>query len=351
MKELISRNPIQRFKQGGVKRFSVSFTNNKGKTYYFDTEKEARDFQRKQKPGTTVRRDGVQTSRGQVIRGDRSKEKATEYGRSQLESNNHLSFKQAYQKGRASGNQYFAWRGQVYKTDLQNGKNNMEEMMQHYGNRLGYSKNPKVNNTSSRKAQKYYRNTSNAQQGNRNANYIGKTNSQANAEADKNFNRNLGISTLAPDFIDAVSPQTAIGNMIDLGMSKLSGEKFIPKIYVAGYNVPGMAKDLVEENYSKAALRGLDAYLSFGAPGARVNLTPKGTNVTEGAVLLPNGTREFSKWHLKALGPNATQPMEGVLRSSKGTTYFIDNGQFIKNLTAPALVAEPSIQQAYNIEK
>lgn len=76
----------------------------------------------------------------------------------------------------------------------------------------------------------------------------------------------------------------------------MTGEHFTPRIYQNGFNVPGYASDLAQGKYKDLAFRGLDAYLSSGAPGARVNLTPGGTNVTEGATLLPNGTREFSKW-------------------------------------------------------
>lgn len=36
--------------------------------------------------------------------------------------------------------------------------------------------------------------------------------------------------------------------------------------------------------------------------------------------------------------------MEGVLRSPKGTTYYIDNGQFMKDLQLPAILSNPFIQ-------
>ena len=75
----------------------------------------------------------------------------------------------------------------------------------------------------------------------------------------------------------------------------------------------------MQGKYKDLAFRGLDAWLSTGAPGARINMTPGGTNVTEGATLLPNGTRTFSKWHLNSLGPNAEKIGENILRSKKGT--------------------------------
>ena len=165
MNKLISRNPIQRFKEGrkievfqggGVKRYSVSHTDNK-KTAYFDTEEQARAYQKKQKAGTTVRRDSKKEANGQVLKVDRTKEKSTQYGRQQLEKNNNLSFKQAYQEARKSGNKYFAYKGKVYKSDLANGKDNMTEMVQNYGNNLGYSGDPKLGTKKSMAARAQYR--------------------------------------------------------------------------------------------------------------------------------------------------------------------------------------------------
>ena len=368
MNKLISRNLVQRFKEGrkidlfqggGVhkrttpmKRFTLAASDNSF-SREFNSEEEAKAFRTKNKIVGVIR-DNNKTSYGNVVKADRTTGKdarTTAYGRQQVEKNNNLSFKQAYQAARKEGNKYFAYKGKVYKSDLENGKDNMTDMQMLYGTHLGYSKSPKLQTPSSRNAREQYRKDTKAIDTNRNPNYRGETNSQANARADKNFNRKLGISTLAPDFIDAVSPQTAIGNFMNMAGSAMTGEHFTPKIYQNGFNVPGYASDLVQGKYKDLAFRGLDAYLSLGAPGARVNMTPGGTNVTEGSVLLPNGTREFSKWHLRSLGPNATRPMEGVLRSSKGTTYYIDNGQFMKNLTIPALISNPFIQQTQNLEK
>lgn len=86
MNKLISNNPIQRFKEGrkievfqggGVKRYSVSHTDNK-KTAYFDTEEQAKAYQKKQKAGTTVRRDSKKEASGQVLKVDRTKEIGTQ---------------------------------------------------------------------------------------------------------------------------------------------------------------------------------------------------------------------------------------------------------------------------------
>lgn len=162
---LPSRNIVERFKNGrkidifkdgGVKRYSVSHTDSK-KTVYFDSEEQAKAYQKKQKSGTTVRRDSKKEASGQVLKVDRTKEKATQYGRQQLEKNNNLSFKQAYQAARKSGNKYFAYKGKVYKSDLENGKDNMTEMAQHYGNNLGYSGDPKLGTKKSMAARAQYR--------------------------------------------------------------------------------------------------------------------------------------------------------------------------------------------------
>ena len=131
-----------------------------------------------------------------------------------------------------------------------------------------------------------------------------------------------------------------------MGADKLMGEHYTPETYVSGFNPFGYVKDFNEGNYGNLGFRGLDAYLTLGAPGARVNITPRGTNVTSGADVLSDGSRVFSKWHLNSLGPNATQPANGILRSAKGTTYFIDNGQFMRDLSVPALIAAPLVQPA-----
>lgn len=358
MNNLVSRDPIQRFKNGkkiekfqagGIKRFQVASTKG-GNVRYFDTDEQARAYQRTLPQGSSVRRDLGKEWKGSVLKVDRTNDSSTAYARQQAEAPyNKLAFKDAYALARKNGVRWFGYKGKVYKSDLEGNaaKNNLTEMEAIYGNNLGWSKDPKLGTKSSQQARAGYRKEIQAKQGNRRPTYQGKTNSQVSKEADAKVAKTWNSA----DFIDAVSPQTAVGNLLNLGASKLMDEKFTPRIYKAGYNVPGMAKDLVEGNYGDAAFRGLDAYLMFGAPGARWNLTPRGTNVTAGADILPNGTRVFSKWQLNALGPGATQPMEGVLRSSRGTTYFIDNGQFMKNLSLPALIAEPAVQQAYNIEK
>ena len=368
MNILPSRNIVERFKngkkidffqKGGVKRFKVSYKTRTGGDWLkkeFDTQEEVNSFRKRLSHVPVFKVDDMKgASRGSVVKADRTKGKdaaTTAYDRQEAEkTNNGLNFKQAYAQARKSGNKYFSYKGKVYKSDLENGKDNMTEMQQLYGTHLGYSSDPKLQNKQSRAVREQYRKDTKATNTNRNANFKGETNSQANTRADKNFNRKLGISTLAPDFIDAVSPQTAIGNFMNMAGSAMTGEHFTPKIYQNGFNVPGYASDLAQGKYKDLAFRGLDAYLSLGAPGARVNMTPGGTNVTEGSVLLPNGTREFSKWHLRSLGPNATRPIEGVLRSSKGTTYYIDNGQFVKNLQIPAILSNPFIQQTQNLEK
>ena len=397
--------------KGGVKRFSVSSTNG-GATKYFDTKEEAKAYQRTQKPGTTVWRDAEQESRGQVLKVDRTKEKATQYGRQKLEAYNHLPYKQAYAAAKKTGNKYFAYKGKVYKTDVANGKNNITEMEQHYGNNLGWTGDPKMGTKQSMQARAQYRKETDAKKGNRNAVYKGKTNKQVSEEADRKQTWN------SADFIDAVSPQTAIGNFISMGASALTGDKFTPKVYKAGYNVPGLAKDLVEGNYGDAAFRGLDAYLMFGAPGASRGLdwagtrfAPKlGTMGPKSAYISRKATepivdetgktvgRQLNSWAQRAISGNGTSSVrtfgqrsmqraanEGMLdrfainggmnnatrygnaavqNSKTGTTYIYRNsvnGQPIGNAYDNAIDAgvngispflfgsEPVVQQAYQV--
>lgn len=102
----------------------------------------------------------MKSPNGQVIKADRTIGKdsnATAYARHQTEKYNNLTFKQGYQEARKTGNKYFAYKGKVYKTDLANGKDNITERMKLYGNNLGYSKSPKLQNKQSRAAREQYR--------------------------------------------------------------------------------------------------------------------------------------------------------------------------------------------------
>lgn len=334
---LPSRNIVERFKNGrkidifkdgGVKRYSVNHTDSK-KTVYFDTEEQAKAYQKKQKAGTTVRRDGKKEASGQVLKVDRTKEKATQYGRQQLEKNNNLSFKQAYQAARKSGNKYFAYKGKVYKSDLENGKDNMTEMAQHYGNNLGYSGDPKLGTKQSMAARAQYRKDIDAKKGNRNANYQGKTNKQASAEADKKVAQTWNER----DFVDAILPATAVGNTLNAAGSWMSGEKFTPKVFHSGLNAAGGMADLMEGNWSNVGERALNAASIFGGPwigkGVKwlgVKAAPKIATVSDKSRYLFNtpGTKIGTKFLEDGSGKVLNNFAEGAI--SKGNGFRFGTG-------------------------
>lgn len=392
--------------KGGIKRFSVVHRNGSG-TKYFDTEEQARAYQSKQKPGTTVRRDGGTEWRGSVLKANRTGDTSTAYARQQAEAPyNKLSFKDAYALARKNGVRWFGYKGKVYKSDLEGkaAKNNLTDMEAIYGNNLGWSKDPKMKTNASQKARANYRKQIDAKQGNRNATYQGKTNKQASKEADKQ------ITWDSADFIDIMSPQNVMGNFIDMGTSTLTGEKYTPTTYKAGYNILGLAKDIHEGNYGNAAFRGLDTYLTLGAPGASkfidyagtrfaprlTNLAEKSRYIPKGGTVQTSGGRTLNKWGLRALSGNNTSRInqygmrsmqraanEGVLdrfainggmnnatrygnvaiqNANTGTTYIYRNvdkaGNLVGNsydnavdagvklITPFAFASEPIVQQA-----
>lgn len=307
--------------KGGIKRFSVSHLNGSG-TKYFDTEEQARAYQKTQKQGTTVRRDGGTEWRGSVLKADRTGDTSTAYARQQAEAPyNKLSFKDAYALARKNGVRWFGYKGKVYKSDLEGkaAKNNLTDMEAIYGNNLGWSKDPKMKTKASQTARANYRKQIDAKQGNRNATYQGKTNKQASKEADKQ------ITWDSADFLDLMSPQTVMGNFIDMGTSALTGEKYTPSTYKAGYNVLGLAKDMHEGNYGNAAFRGLDAYLTLGAPGASrfidyagtrfaprlTNLSAKSRYIPKGGTVQTSGGRTLNNWNLRSLSGNNTSRING----------------------------------------
>ena len=209
-------------------------------------------------------------------------------------------------------------------------------MKKMYGNYLGYQSDPKLQNKVSRAGRERQNKGMNVEKAPKVTNDNAKKDNMSKVA--QNFN--------AAGLVDALMPTNAISNFVKMGADKLMGEHYTPETYASGFNPFGYVKDFNEGNYGNLGFRGLDAYLTLGAPGARVNITPRGTNVTSGADVLSDGSRVFSKWHLNSLGPNATQPANGILRSAKGTTYFIDNGQFMRDLSVPALIAAPLVQPA-----
>ena len=119
---LISRNPITRFKQGGMLR---KFAGGgpyyitgiyKGKTFRkeFETSQEASAWKEKH-PGIGGRI-RFANSEAQVIRSDRSHDPATAGNRKQLEKYNHLTRQQAYNQAAKEGKGFFAYKGKVYTT-------------------------------------------------------------------------------------------------------------------------------------------------------------------------------------------------------------------------------------------
>ena len=293
--------PNTSFKTSANGRFRV-VDQTSGKELRFDSRDEAKRYQMsapKQQQGTRVIYDDEKESKGQVIRVDRTKEKATEYGRRKLESNNNLSFKQAYQEGRKSGNKYFSYKGKVYKTDLENGKNNMDEMIELYGNNLGYSSDPNLNNKKSVAAREQYRKDANAKQGNRNANYKGKTNSQANAEADKNFDKELGLSTLPVQFTDAMAP---LGNLQNLALT-LADPDYKPEIIRSGLNPFGYVYDAIKGNTGGLGTRALDLTAHFGLPGARTLMVKAAPKIPVPTYLqkLYHGDASSTNWVINGL--------------------------------------------------
>lgn len=393
--------------KGGVRRRFTVVHKDGRPAKYFNTEQEARAYQKTQKPGTTVRRDGETEWRGSVLKADRTGEASTAYARQQAEAPyNKLSFKDAYALARKNGVKWFGYKGKVYKSDLEGKsvKNNLTDMEAIYGNNLGWSKDPKLQTKASRNARAQYREKIDAKKGNRNATYQGKTNKQASEEADKQ------ITWDSANFLDLMSPQSVMGNMIDMGVSSLTDEKYTPTIHKAGYNVLGLAKDIHEGNYGDAAFRGLDAYLTLGAPGASraldyagtrfapqiINVGQKSRYIPKRGTVITDGGRTLNNWALRSLSGNSTSRIngygmrsmqraanEGVLdrfainggmnnvtrygnaavqNANTGTTYFYRNidkvGNLVGNsydnaidagvkLISPFAVAtEPIIQQA-----
>ena len=401
---------IEFFQAGGKKRFQVASTKG-GNVKYFDTDEEARAYQRTLPQGSSVRRDLGKEWKGSVLKVDRTKDASTAYARQQAEAPyNKLAFKDAYALARKNGVRWFGYKGKVYKSDLEGkaAKNNLTDMEAIYGNNLGWSGHPKMGTKASQQARAGYRKEIDAKQGNRNAVYKGKTNRQVSEEADRKQTWN------SADFIDAISPQTAIGNFINMGTSALMGEKYTPQIYKAGYNIPGLAKDMVEGNYGDAAFRGVDAYMMFGMPGAGKAIDWAGTRFAprlgtmgpksaylsrKATVAVPEGGRQINPMAMRAISGNGTSRVNGfgmrsmqraanegmldrfainggmnnatrfgnaaVQNANTGTTYIYRNvdkaGNLIgnsydravdaavKGVSPFGLASEPVVQQAYHV--
>lgn len=362
---LPSRNVIERFKQGrkinlleegGIskkrttprKRFVLAASDNSF-SREFDTEEEAKAYRKTHKIVGVIR-DQKNASNGSVIKSSRVQGKDAEitaYDRQQAEKYNNLSMKEAYKAAQNSGNKYFAYKGKVYKTDLKNGKDNMTEMMKMYGNSLGWDKDPKLNTKKSMEAREQYRKSVDAKKGNRNANYQGKTNKQASAEADKKVAQTWNEE----DFVDTLLPATAIGNGINYLASTAMGENYHPEVFHSGLNpAVGMA-NLMRGEWNKVGERALNAASVFGGPwigrgvkwlGTRMapeiaNLGSKSTYLSQKATIpVANGTgRTLNKMAERAVTGNFTSPTTTYGRYSlqkaadKGLlNQFATNGGF-----------------------
>ena len=318
MNKLVSRNLVQRFKEGrkielfqngGIKRFKVVGTDSSVKE--FDTEQEAINYRKKLgKPAKIVDQKGA--SYDSTLKTNTTKGKDTRrtaYDRQEAEKlYNGLTFKQAYQKAQSSGNKYFAYKGKAYKTDLKNGKDNITEMEAMYGNNLGWDKDPKLQTKQSRTAREQYRKQIKSVDNSRPIKSL-ETNSSANEKADAyakaTWNGGKG-------FTDLIMP-TNVGMKL--------GEKLVDKMFGTNYsnnninafglNPFGWSEDLSEGNLKRALVRGVDAYTWLGMPGASTavdklftNNAPRLLEVASTSKYIPeqgllNGT--LNKWNFNSL--------------------------------------------------
>lgn len=353
MNKLVSKNPVQRFKEGKKiqkallgtiisnlisPKKTTKQTNNSsfktstngrfrvvdqtsGKELRFNSRDEAKKYQMSApKQGTRVLYDDKKEGYG-VLKVDRTKEKSTEWARNQRETNNNKSFKDAYNNARSKGDRWFAYQGKVYNSDLKDYKNdNLTEMKAIYGNDLGWSKDPNYNTKSSAQARNAQNKEIKAQNSNRNANYKGKTNKQVSAEADKKVAQTWNEE----DFVDALLPATAIGNGINYLASTAMGEDFHPEVFHSGLNpAVGMA-NLMRGEWNKVGERALNAASIFGGPwigrgvkwlGTRMapeiaNLGSKSAYLSQRATIpAANGTgRTLNKIAERAVTGNFTSP-------------------------------------------
>lgn len=313
-----SKNSIERFKQGKRILFAQGGTGNLKRFKYassdgkivkeFDTKEEAEAYRKKiGKPG--VIRDYKGASNGTVVKTNRANEKATAYDRQEIEKPyNNLSLKEAYKKAQSSGNQFFGYKGKVYRTDLKNGKDNITDMIKIYGNNLGWDKDPKLQNKSSRTAREEYRKRVKSTNNSRPVKPL-ETNSSANSKADAyekaTWNGGKG-------FTDLMMPNNVIMKLGERAADGLFGTNYSNnKIYRFGLNPFGISEDASEGNLGGLALRGLDAYTWLGMPGASQfvdrQLTahaPKLLEVANTSKYVPKGGLEngtLNKWNWNSL--------------------------------------------------
>lgn len=280
---LISRNPITRFKQGGMLRkfagggpYYITGVQN-GKTFRkeFETEQEAQTW-KKNNPnvGGRIR---FANSEAQVVRSDRSSDSATRGNRKQLEKYNHLTRQQAYNQATKDGKGFFAYKGKVYTTG--NKVSNDEKLMyqKYYGEKLGWGDNKNIHNSASRKARANYRNEEEAKKAfndPKNKRQRPETNSSVNEKADAYAN---AVALNGSEFGDmAYSALTTVPiAMARAGYDAATGEGFNPGQYMSyqksGFNPFGWfgaLKNAKQGDWSDVMDRGVDAGAWLVAPAA-----------------------------------------------------------------------------------
>lgn len=279
---LISRNPITRFKQGGMLRkfagggpYYITGVYN-GKTFRkeFETEQQAQAWKKKNPSiGGRIR---YANSEAQVIRSDRSNDSATAGNRKQLEKYNHLTRQQAYNQATKDGKGFFAYKGKVYTTG--NKVSNNEKLMyqKYYGENLGWGNNKNIHNSASRKARANYRNEEEAKKtfiDPINKRERPETNSSANEKADAYANAVALNGGEFGDMAYTALTDTPIA-MTRAGYDWATGKEFNPTQYMSYQKASfdpfgwyGALKNAKQGDWSDVVDRGVDGVAWLAAPG------------------------------------------------------------------------------------
>lgn len=280
---LISRNPITRFKQGGMLRkfggggpyYITGIYNGKTFKKYFETRQQAQAWKKKYPSiGGIIQ---VANSEAQVIRSDRSNDPATAGNRKQLEKYNHLTIQQAYNQATKDGKGFFAYKGKVYTTGNKISNNEKLMYQKYYGEKLGWGNNKNIHNSASRKARANYRNEKEAKKAfndPKNKRQLPETNSSANEKADAYAN---AVALNGGEFGDMA--YTALTNT-PIAMTRASydwatGEGFNPGQYMSYQQTGfdpfgwfGALKNAKQGDWSDVIDRGVDAGAWSIAPAA-----------------------------------------------------------------------------------
>ena len=299
---------------------------------------------RKQK-NVAARIDDNDNKKPRALRADNTKEQHTQYGRQKEEGKyNNLTFKQAYNKARQEGVKYFGYKGKVYQSDLENGKDNMTQMMRLYGNNLGYTNDPRLFNQASTNARKQYRSQLSVQKPKVNK-------EQAERERVKRESAAKLAKTIdAASFADAILPTNAIGNAFDYAVDQFTGDKYTPAIHRSGFNPFGYAQDAANGNVGGLLVRGVDTYASLGAPGMSEGIDYLGTRFAPRIGSIGNKSIYLTK---KATEPVVTESGEiigrqhwrGALNALTGENIPAGGHAFGKHINS---YGTRSVQRAIN---